>query len=116
MSERIDVEGTGIESDSFWASFSELLDSFSARNTAHLQRRDELQEKLDEWHKSNPGVSVEDDNYLAQLKSIGYLVDEGSDFSINVDRVDDEIARVAGPQLVVPVNNARYAINAANAL
>jgi len=133
MSERIDVgnlsvnkqlhemiknevlQGTGIESDSFWASFSELLDSFSARNTAHLQRRDELQEKLDEWHKSNPGVSVEDDNYLAQLKSIGYLVDEGSDFSINVDRVDDEIARVAGPQLVVPVNNARYAINAANA-
>lgn len=133
MSERIDVgnlsvdqqlhemiktevlPGTGVESDAFWASFSDLLDSFSARNRAHLQYRDELQEKLDDWHKSNPGESIENDNYLTHLKSIGYLVDEGSDFSINVERVDDEIARVAGPQLVVPVNNARYAINAANA-
>lgn len=88
MSERIDVgnlsvdqqlhemiktevlPGTGVESDAFWASFSDLLDSFSARNRAHLQYRDELQEKLDDWHKSNPGESIENDNYLTHLKSI----------------------------------------------
>ncbi len=109
------LPGTGVDNDSFWSSLGELVETFGPRNKATLEQRDKLQQSLDDWHNANAGATYDRDAYLSHLKSIGYLVDEGADFKINVSRVDDELARVAGPQLVVPVNNARYAINAANA-
>ena len=109
------LPGTGIEADHFWNSLAELLSQFSAANSEALQTRDELQVKINEWHQANPEGLANPDTYQAFLKSIGYLVEEGADFSVNVSNVDAEIATIAGPQLVVPVNNARYALNAANA-
>lgn len=109
------LPGTGVENDAFWASLGELITTFGPRNKATLEQRDKLQQSLDEWHNANAGAGYDRAAYLSNLKKIGYLVEEGEDFNIDVSQVDDELARVAGPQLVVPVNNARYAINAANA-
>jgi len=109
------LPGTGIENEAFWGSLADLLDTFGSRNKAALEHRALLQTKLNEWHKANPDGVTDSDAYQSFLKEIGYLVEEGQSFNISVDNVDSEVATVAGPQLVVPVNNARYAINAANA-
>jgi malate synthase len=105
--------GTGVEPDAFWSSFEKVLAEFTPRNRALLARRDELQARIDDWHRANPKFDLS--AYKAFLKDIGYLVEEGPDFSISTESVDEEIATLAGPQLVVPVRNARYALNAANA-
>jgi malate synthase len=107
--------GTGIDPDGFWRSFAAIVAELGPRNRALLARRDELQAQIDAWHRGNRGGSVDAGAYRAFLADIGYLVAEGPDFSVTTANVDPEISRIAGPQLVVPVSNARYALNAANA-
>lgn len=108
------LPGTGLETDPFWRGFAALLARFAPRNAALLARRDELQARIDAWHLSHPGP-VEIESYRRFLLEIGYLVPDGEPFTVTTPNVDVEIAALAGPQLVVPVNNARYALNAANA-
>ncbi len=113
----IDAEalpGTGIDAADFWKEFEALANDLAPRNRALLQIRDEMQAEIDLWNQAHQ-QRFEPAEYRAFLKSIGYLVDEGADFQISTQNVDPEIALVAGPQLVVPVNNARFALNAANA-
>jgi malate synthase len=109
------MPGTGIQHKDFWKDFAALVHSLAARNAALLRRRDELQSKIDAWHLQNPGPGFDPAQYKAFLRDIGYLVPEKEPFSVSTANVDAEIARIAGPQLVVPVSNARYALNAANA-
>ena len=104
-----------VESASFWQGFSDLVHELAPVNKALLEKRDAIQAKMDDWCKQNPGAINDQAAYQAFLKEIGYLVEEPADFSIATQNVDLEIAEQAGPQLVVPINNARYAINAANA-
>jgi malate synthase len=106
--------GTGVETPSFWQSLAQIVDELGPQNADLLQQRDRLQAQIDAWHKANPGP-VQLDPYRTFLQEIGYLVPEPDPFKITTDNVDDEIALIAGPQLVVPVDNARYALNAANA-
>jgi malate synthase len=113
----IDTEalpGTGLEAEAFWAAFTVIAEELAPRNRALLKVRDELQAKIDAWNKAYQ-QKFDAVEYRAFLKSIGYLVEEGADFAVNTQNVDAEIAMLAGPQLVVPVNNARFALNAANA-
>ena len=107
--------GTGISSDRVWLGFANILRELTPRNHALLARRDELQARIDAWHLQRKGQPHDAEAYKQFLTDIGYLLPEGEDFVIATENVDDEIARIAGPQLVVPVNNARYALNAANA-
>ena len=109
------IPGTGISSDQFWASFEKLVTELGPRNKELLAKRDALQAKIDEWHLSRQDQARDPAAYKEFLTEIGYLLPEGDDFYIGTTNVDPEIARVAGPQLVVPVMNARYALNAANA-
>lgn len=109
------IPGTGLSSDQFWASFEKLVTELGPRNKALLAKRDDLQAKIDEWHLSRQDQARDPAAYKEFLTEIGYLLPEGDDFYIGTTNVDPEIARVAGPQLVVPVMNARYALNAANA-
>jgi malate synthase len=109
------VPGTGIDPDGFWGSFAAIVAELGPRNAALLARRDALQAQIDTWHRTRRGESIDPGTYRAFLADIGYLVPEGPDFSVTTANVDPEIARIAGPQLVVPVSNARYALNAANA-
>ena len=92
---------------------SNIFYEYKDENKAFLETRESIQTQIDEWHKKNKDFSADD--YKLFLKSIGYLKDEGPDFSISTSDVDDEVAVIAGPQLVVPVMNARFALNAANA-
>ncbi len=108
------LKGSGIEAEKFWAGFSGIVHDLAPKNRALLERRDELQARLDQWYRDN-GAPNDMEAYKAFLAEIGYLVPEGPAFSVSTDNVDPEIATVAGPQLVVPVMNARYALNAANA-
>lgn len=108
------LPGTPITADAFFTAMSGIFSGLGAANQSMLDKRATLQAALDVWHKANPGT-VELSTYKAHLHEIGYLEPEVADFSINVSNVDKEIAVTAGPQLVVPVNNARYALNAANA-
>jgi malate synthase len=109
------LPGTGIDADRFWKGLSEVVHRHGPRNRELLARRDELQRQIDEWHRSRRGQPHDAAAYKAFLAEIGYLAPAVEDFSIETTQVDPEIASVAGPQLVVPVMNARYALNAANA-
>ncbi len=109
------LAGSGVESAAFWDGLAALLRDLTPTNRALLEKRESLQAQLDEWHKARKGQAHDDVAYKAFLTEIGYLVPQGDDFSVDTQNVDDEIARVAGPQLVVPITNARYALNAANA-
>lgn len=105
----------GRDADDFWTGFANLLGSFAPRNAALLARREELQTKIDAWHSERAGQPHDADAYRAFLEEIGYLVPEPGDFTIGTENVDPEIATMAGPQLVVPILNARFLLNAANA-
>ena len=109
------LSGTGIGQDSFWTSFGAIVADFAPINRTLLETRDAMQTKLDSWHRDHQGQPIDADAYKAFLKEIGYLIDEGPAFAIGTENVDAEFAAIAGPQLVVPVTNARYALNAANA-
>ena len=109
------LPGTGVDEDAFWAGVEAILSDFAPRNRELLARRDELQQQLDEWHEKNPGPVRDQAAYVQLLRDLGYLVDEPADFTIETSDVDGEVAVQAGPQLVVPVLNARFAANAANA-
>ena len=106
--------GTGIAPADFWSALDAILTDLVPKNRALLAKRDDLQDQIDAWHRENPG-KPELGAYKAFLESIGYLLPEGGDFAINPQNIDPEIAEQAGPQLVVPVRNARFALNAANA-
>ena len=108
------LPGTGIEPDAFWRGTADIYSRFVPDNRALLATRDALQAKIDAWHDAHPG-EPSGDAYRAFLREIGYLVDEPGPFTIGPDKVDDEVARLAGPQLVVPVLNARFVLNAATA-
>ncbi|PMG43406.1 malate synthase G [Shewanella sp. 10N.286.52.B9] len=107
--------GTGIDSATFWAKFEDIISEFAPINVALLEKRQQLQQQIDQWHTKHPAKDANPDQYKAFLSEIGYLVPEGDDFQISTENVDHEIAAQAGPQLVVPVKNARFALNAANA-
>ncbi len=107
--------GTGVEADAFWKSLGEIIADLAPKNRALLNKRDALQQRIDEWYLSTKGEPVEPNEYEEFLAEIGYLLPEGGDFHATTTNVDPEIAIISGPQLVVPVDNARYALNAANA-
>ena len=107
--------GTGIAPAAFWSALERLVAELAPRLRQLLARRDELQGKIDAWHRARAGQPHDAAAYRKFLEEIGYLLPEGEDFKIETERVDPEVATIAGPQLVVPVNNARYALNAANA-
>ncbi len=104
---------SGIEETSFWNSFQSILEAFIPRNKELLATRDKLQKQLDRWHIENPDFSLS--SYKKFLKKIGYLLEEGADFKITTENIDPEINLIAGPQLVVPIDNARFSLNATNA-
>jgi malate synthase len=109
------IPGTGVDPAVFWRGFGALVRDLAPRNKALLQRRAALQQQIDDWHRAHPGKPTDRDAYMQFLRDIGYLQPEPPDFAVATAQVDAEIASIAGPQLVVPVTNARYALNAANA-
>ncbi|MGC3936566.1 malate synthase G [Roseobacter sp. EG26] len=109
------LPGTGIEATECWKGLSDLVHDFGPENRDLLQKREDMQAKIDAWHVERRGAPHDHEAYCAFLREIDYLLPEGGDFEIDTANVDDEIARVPGPQLVVPITNARYALNAANA-
>jgi len=109
------LSGTGVDPARFWASLEAILKDFQPRNRAMLERRDSLQTQIDAWWKDRRGQAFDLAAQVEFLTRIGYLLPEPAPFTIGTANVDAEIARTAGPQLVVPVSNGRYALNAANA-
>lgn len=109
------LPGTGVSSEEFWAGLSKLAHEFTPENRALLAERQDLQQQIDAWHVARKGQAHDATAYRAFLTEIGYLLPEGGDFEIETQNVDPEIASTPGPQLVVPITNARYALNAANA-
>ena len=109
------LKDTDINPEKFWLGFDEAVHNLATTNKELIKTRENLQKKIDDWHIKNRGNQIKTEEYKQFLKEIGYLQDEGSDFEIETDKVDDEIKKTAGPQLVVPIMNARYTLNAANA-
>ncbi|WP_147124492.1 malate synthase G [Shimia ponticola] len=109
------LPGTGVTSEDFWAGLSRLAHDMGPKNRALLQKRDDIQKQIDDWHIAHKGQQRDAEAYKAFLKEIGYIVPEGEAFQAKTANVDPEIAVTPGPQLVVPITNARFAINAANA-
>ena len=109
------VPGTGVNADRFWKSFGEIVRDLAPKNRALLEKRDKLQKQIDQYHLTRKGQSFNREEYKTFLKEIGYLAPEGKSFKITTANVDPEITEIAGSQLVVPLDNARYALNAANA-
>ncbi|ASK88109.1 malate synthase G [Sphingorhabdus sp. SMR4y] len=109
------LPGTGVDPEKFWAGFAELLGKFAPRNAELLAKREDIQAQIDAWHIDHKGQPIDQAEYQAFLRSIGYLVEEPAAFSITTENVDPEIATMAGPQLVVPSLNDRFVLNAANA-
>ncbi len=107
--------GTGVEADAFWASLGKIVKDLGPRNRKLLEKRNSLQKQIDGWCLARRGQPIDRDEYKAFLTEVGYLVAEGKDFQVSTADVDDEIAKISGPQLVVPLDNPRYALNAANA-
>ena len=109
------IPGTGITADQFWAGADKVIHDLAPKNKALLAKRDDFQARIDTWHQTHAGQAHDPVAYKAFLQDIGYLLPEAADFQATTQNVDDEIARMAGPQLVVPVMNARFALNASNA-
>ena len=109
------IPGTNIKTNEFWNDFAKTVHELAPLNKSLIQKREDIQKKIDDWHKQNKGKELNKKEYTKFLKSINYLIDEQGEFSIETSGVDNEISTIAGPQLVVPVDNARYALNAANA-
>ena len=109
------LPGTALEANAFWKALADIIKTFTPRNRKLLAVRDEMQAKISAWHKANPGADYDRAAYKAMLEDIGYLLPQPTPFKIATQNVDPEVAEIAGPQLVVPVMNARYALNAANA-
>ena len=106
------IPGTNLKSDDFWNKFEKVVHELSPLNKNLIQKRESIQKKIDAWHNQNKGKNLDKKGYIEFLKSISYIVEEKEDFNVETADVDDEISSIAGPQLVVPVDNARYAINA----
>ena len=109
------LPGTGIAADAFWAGMADILARFAPENAALLAKREDLQAKIDAWHVARAGKPLDIAEYQAFLRDIGYLVPEPAPFAVTSSNIDDELATMAGPQLVVPILNARFLLNAANA-
>ena len=109
------IPGTDINIDEFWKRFDSVVHELAPINKALIQKRETIQKKIDAWHLTNKSKNLNKEEYIKFLKSINYIVEEKDNFQVTTKNVDDEIAKIAGPQLVVPIDNARYAINAANA-
>ncbi|MBD1146953.1 malate synthase G [Pelagibacterales bacterium SAG-MED28] len=109
------IPGTDIQTDKFWDGFEKTVNELAPINKRLIEKRETIQKQIDNWHKKNKGKELNKKEYTEFLKSISYIVEEKEDFNIETTNVDSEIASIAGPQLVVPVDNARYALNAANA-
>ena len=109
------LPGTGVSPEAFWSGFDRLVHDLAPRNRELLATRDDLQAKIDDWYQENRDQPIDLPDYKSVLQEIGYLVPEGDDFTVSTANADPEISTIAGPQLVVPVTNARYALNAANA-
>jgi len=109
------IPGTDINVDEFWKKFDSAVHELAPINKTLIEKREAIQKKIDVWHLANKGKDLKKNEYMEFLKSINYIVEEKDDFQISTQNVDSEIAKIAGPQLVVPIDNARYAINAANA-
>ena len=109
------LKGLDFKEDSFWKNFSDFIYNFAPKNKALLDKILDLKKKIDNWHLENRGKEINTNIYKRFLEDIGYLIPEGDKFSIETNNVDKEISHICGPQLVVPITNARYALNAANA-
>jgi len=109
------IPGTGVNAEDFWNKFDLAIHELSLVNKTLIKKRESIQKQIDEWHLANKNKELDKNEYIKFLKSINYIVEEKEDFLISTENVDEEIAKIAGPQLVVPIDNARYALNAANA-
>ena len=109
------IPGTGVDAKKFWQSFDKTVHELVPLNRNLIKKRDEIQTELNKWHLSRKGTDINKKDYFNFLKSINYIIQEKEDFKIETSNVDQEISSIAGPQLVVPVDNARYTLNAANA-